>query len=302
MNRLTRNKAAEMLGVSRQTINNYVKEGLLGGYKDEKGNFYVNGDDVERYAKKYKFIAASEKMLDDKLASLKAEREKASNELAAFRRKMTGRVHNYPSLESDFAGMIDTLYKAAFVPKLCERERQLLTSFIKGEKLKELSEEYGLTFERIRQIIAKACRKFHSQAEEICHNMRSNEELELKVSRLEQSLELLQGQYDAYREAHEDSASVSLQPPEILQTKIGDCNFSIRVTNALKGYADILTLGELLTEFTSLQQLGQKTRNLGRKSLAEIDDFMDAFGLSFKEENESEVHFYQRLNTNIKND
>ena len=44
--------------------------------KHEKGYFYVNGDDVERYAKKYKFIAVSEKMLDNKLASLKAGTEK----------------------------------------------------------------------------------------------------------------------------------------------------------------------------------------------------------------------------------
>lgn len=69
MNRITRNKAAEILGVNPQTISNYIKEGLLGGCKDEKGYFYVNGDDVERYAKKYNFIAVSEKMLDDKLAS-----------------------------------------------------------------------------------------------------------------------------------------------------------------------------------------------------------------------------------------
>ena len=300
MNRITRNKAAEILGVTPQTISNYVKEGLLGGCKDEKGNFYVNGDDVERYAKKYKFIAVSEKMLDDKLAALKAEREKASNELAAFRRKMTGYRYSYPSLAPDIVGMIDALYKAAFVPHLKERERRFLSAFIKGENLSDLAEEYGLTSERIRQIIAKACRKFSEQTEEICHNIRYNEELERKVANLEQSLELLQGQYNAYREAHEDSALGTTQPPEILQTKIDECYFRARVINALKYGAGVTTIGELLTEFTSLQQLVKKTRYLGCKGFAEIDDFLDAHGLSFKEENESDMHFYQRLNTNIK--
>ena len=300
MNRLTRNQAAEILGVSRQTINNYVKEGLLGGCKDEKGRLYVNGDDVARYAKKYEFIAISEKMLDGKLASLKAEKEKANDELTALRREMTGREHNYPSLESDIVGMIDTLYKAAIVPSLKERERQLLISFIKGKSLKELSDEYRLTSERIRQMIAKACWKFHEQAEVICHNMRSNEELEQKVARLEQSLELLQGQYDAFREAHKDPTLGTIQPPEILQTKIDDCYFRTRVVNALTIGAGVNTVGELLTRFTSLQHLGCKTRSLGRKSLSEIDDFMDAFGLSFKGEDESDVHFYQRLNRSLK--
>lgn len=45
--RITRNKAAEILGVSRQTISNYIKDGLLGGFKDEKGNTYVNAEDIE---------------------------------------------------------------------------------------------------------------------------------------------------------------------------------------------------------------------------------------------------------------
>lgn len=35
MARITRNKAAEILGVSRQTISNYIKEGILGSYVDE---------------------------------------------------------------------------------------------------------------------------------------------------------------------------------------------------------------------------------------------------------------------------
>lgn len=33
MARITRNKAAEILGVSRQTISNYIKEGFFGSYR-----------------------------------------------------------------------------------------------------------------------------------------------------------------------------------------------------------------------------------------------------------------------------
>lgn len=42
MARITRNKAAEILGVSRQTISNYIKEGFLGSYVGEHGILYVN--------------------------------------------------------------------------------------------------------------------------------------------------------------------------------------------------------------------------------------------------------------------
>lgn len=44
MKRITRNQAAEKLGVTPQTISNYVQEGLLGGYKDKANTLYVNGD------------------------------------------------------------------------------------------------------------------------------------------------------------------------------------------------------------------------------------------------------------------
>lgn len=62
MARITRNKAAEILGVSRQTISNYIKEGILGSYVGEHGILYVNSEDIEKYAQKYKMIAANEKM------------------------------------------------------------------------------------------------------------------------------------------------------------------------------------------------------------------------------------------------
>jgi predicted site-specific integrase-resolvase len=54
MARITRNKAAEILGVSRQTISNYIKEGILGSYVGEHGILYVNSEDIEKYAQKYK--------------------------------------------------------------------------------------------------------------------------------------------------------------------------------------------------------------------------------------------------------
>ena len=47
MARITRNKAAEILGVSRQTISNYIKEGILGSYVGEHGILYVNSADIE---------------------------------------------------------------------------------------------------------------------------------------------------------------------------------------------------------------------------------------------------------------
>lgn len=48
MARITRNKAAEILGLSRQTISNYIEQGLIGSCVGEHGILYVNSEDVER--------------------------------------------------------------------------------------------------------------------------------------------------------------------------------------------------------------------------------------------------------------
>lgn len=300
MNKLTRNKAAEILGVSAQTISNYVKEGLLGGYKDEKGCFYVNGDDVERYAKKYKFIAVSEEMLDNKLSALKAEREKASSELAALRRKMLDYGHGFQSLAPDITEMITALYNVVFVPDLRQREYNILTAFLKGANLHELSEEYHISPERVRQIIVKACRRFSKRADEIKHNVIYNEQLERNVKELELSLKGLEERYNAYREAHEDNPVLNVaRPPEILQTRISDCDLPVRIIKCMNFGADVFTIGEMLTKFSSLHQIDKEVRNLGRKSLSQIEDFLWGLGLFFKEEDESEEHFYIRLNESL---
>ena len=42
MARITRRKAAEILGLSRQTISNYIEQGLIGSCVGEHGILYCN--------------------------------------------------------------------------------------------------------------------------------------------------------------------------------------------------------------------------------------------------------------------
>ena len=88
MKRITRKQAAEKLGVTPQTISNYVQEGLLGGYKDKANTLYVNGDDLEKFAKKYKLISVSEKALDEKLKELKRAKDEAVMSLLTCERAL----------------------------------------------------------------------------------------------------------------------------------------------------------------------------------------------------------------------
>lgn len=300
MNKITRNKAAEILGVHPQTISNYMRDGLLSGYKDEKGNVYVNGDDVEKYKQKYKLIAVNEKFLDMKLANLKAMRKDADKEIAELQHAMTGWKKSY--IVPQYVDFIKALYHVALVPGFYKREFEILTAFMDGEKLEDLAEKYGLARERVRQIVAKSCLRFSSQTERIRNCIHYNDELELQVKSLKFALRQVQEQYDAYRVKHSDKPlSVAAVPPEILHKNISDFNFSARVLNNLcNGKVEINTIGDLLMNFSSLEELRDKTRNLGRKSLSQIEDFMYDLGLVFIRPHESKEEYYIRLNESLK--
>ena len=64
---------------------------------------------------------------------------------------------------------------------------------------------------------------------------------------------------------------------QLLKTKLVDMNLSVRTLNCLKA-ADVETLGDLV-QFNKTDLL--KFRNFGKKSLSELDDFLERLNLSF---------------------
>ena len=64
---------------------------------------------------------------------------------------------------------------------------------------------------------------------------------------------------------------------QLLKTKLVDMNLSVRTLNCLKA-ADVETLGDLV-QFNKTDLL--KFRNFGKKSLSELDDFLERLNISF---------------------
>ena len=145
------------MGVTPQTISNYVQEGLLGGYKDVR-TLYVNADDVEKFAEKYKLISVSERVLDEKLKELKRAKAQVDEELSEVRKGILGKSIKGACAEN-VATMVSSLFKLYLIPKIKEREVNVLVDFLKGEEIEDIASRYDLTRERIRQIEAKALRK-----------------------------------------------------------------------------------------------------------------------------------------------
>ena len=300
MARITRNKAAEILGVSRQTISNYIKEGILGSYVDEHGIMYVNSEDIEKYAQKYKMIAANEKMIDEKLKEVEYRKRAINVELTELRNRATANGKLAANAVGMLFGVINAMSHLGVLPNLTYRESSLLKDIINGMTYDELSIKYGVSATRIRQLVVRTCNKLTYNEDIVIAELSTNRALLCEVDHLNKVVKSLQISYDEYRRGKGDKPlSGAVLPPLILSRDINDCGFSVRILNMFRSYS-IYTVGDLLRKFHGKSDL-TKIRNLGNKSTLAILDFIEENNLSFKENGESEEGFYIRLNNKSSN-
>lgn len=290
MKRMTRKEAAEYLGVSISTISNYMAEGLLGGYKDHNNIIYVNAEDVEKYAKQYRMIPASEKMLQEKLDELERLRNEAKEEIAELRKGLLGPTlsrFNHPAM----GWAITTLIEIVGDIHIPRREESVLHGVLIGEDLTELAEEKGVTIERIRQITISACRHLCDKDQELRKDLKSN-------ARLLKENEALCHDIIVLQEFIKNIPGVKferelLTPPALFYKKISNCGFSVRVTNSLT-FGGIETVGDMITKYNSFQHMLAMS-GLGRVSLREIEAFMKENHLVFRRKNEGYKEYFARL-------
>ena len=300
MARITRNKAAEILGVSRQTISNYIEQGLIGSCVGEHGILYVNSEDVEKYAKKYKMLAANEKMIEEKLKEVEARKRAINVELTELRNRATANGKLAANAVGMLFGVINAMSHLGVLPNLTYRESNLLKDIIKGMTYDELSIKYGVSATRIRQLVVRTCNKLTYNEDIVIAELSTNRALLSEVDHLNKLVKSLQISYDEYRRGNGDKPlSGALLPPMILSRDINDCGFSVRILNMFRSYS-IYTVGDLLRKFHGKSDLA-KIRNLGNKSTLAILDFIEENHLSFKQNGESEEDFYIRLNNKLSN-
>lgn len=294
MARITRNKAAEILGLSRQTISNYIEQGLIGSYKDH-GIVYVNSEDIKKYAEKYKMLAVNEKMIDDKLKELKERKNAINIELAETRNRATANGKLAANAVGMLFGVINAMSYLDIIPKLGYRESKMLKDIINGMTYEELSLKYGVSATRIRQIVEKTCNKLTYNEDAAIAEIATNQDLRIVIENLKKKLKAVQTSYDEYRRAKGDvPISGVILPPLILGKDVNGCNFPVRILNMFRGY-NVYTVGDLLRKFHGKSDIA-KIRNLGKKSIYIILDFIEENNLSFKQYGESDEDFYIRLN------
>ena len=291
MKRLIRaTEAADYLGLHRQTIENWAAKGVL-KIKEIGKAHYVDGLLIEQIADFASDVNQSLKALEDIKAAYDAEYA----EIRRARREMRdawnkeNEERRYKNLcvegsrRSEFFKVV--LGMLRLYGSISEREVSVLSRLLDGELLEDICDDYGLTRERVRQIAEKAIRhsrdlyelkekidsvsEFHTTIEAqkiVIRDLRS----QLKQQEAMELLEQEASDEERRRKLIENDSVCRL-----LSSRLVEYNLTVRSLNCVKS-ADIETVGDLV-KCNKIDLL--KMRNFGKKSLTELDDFIEGLGL-----------------------
>jgi hypothetical protein len=268
-------EAADRLGVSRQTMTNWGKSGAIKLRKMGKtGNAYwVDADTIDAMADTMADIENTKKMLTQEQEELRQQYKEEHETLKDIRREvfMLKKFGEGVAVKEFYLSIPTMLHDLGV---LVPREASIMMRMIKGDDIGWIAEDYGLTRARVSQIFFKGCRKARS-----LENLKATID---KAEKAQDELEYLRkkAKVDAdYIKELEAKLEIKHKPQEeqdreLMMKRLVDCDLTVRTLNCLKA-ADLETVGDLLrvNRITLLQ-----FRNFGKKSLIELDDFLESIG------------------------
>ena len=159
--------------------------------------------------------------------------------------------------------------------KMSERELAILSEVLHLRPLGGIATSYGLTESRVRQIFERALRRMVHFANDIRNNYL---ELEREQSEAVRENQRLSEELKRLRILLKTRPVAGNATSKLLGKKIEDVEeFSVRTINGLRA-AGIDYVRHLIVV---RRKDVMRYRNLGRKSLKEIDTFLDRYGLDY---------------------
>lgn len=247
------NQVLDVLSISKSTLKNLVRKGLLSQYAVGVKYFYLKGEITG-------LIEANEK---------RARNEKAWKEYNDIPVHHSGEKRFVHSLAIEVTYMMESLELGEYTQG---RNWEILRSLLKTKgNFEYVAEEYGLTRERVRQIANKTMRRLPRYIKYWINLGKRADELNKENERLSNLTLELQSIIDK-------NTSLSRIPEKILSTlatPIEDIDFTVRAYNSLKALK-VRSLGDII-KYSARELL--RMRNLGRHTLGEIEDTLNEHGL-----------------------
>lgn len=273
---LTRTEAAALLGVTPQTVSNYIQKGLL---KESSSNTStaptkkILRSSVEQLLSEGHDVLDLTRAIDQERTALRQTQEVLQKSIANDKAMIQALKARSRYLEHlDMVADILTAYLMEN-DAIDRREKAICADIIAGKPRNELETLYGINWKRIVQIFNKAVRKMTLQSRptynELLAQCQKQDDILKGISK---QSEILEKQIARQAQAERELGK-TISVPMILISDVASC----RLSNCL-GLIGIAHVHELVV--LSLKAVG-RLRNLGRKSVSELKQLMANYGLQF---------------------
>lgn len=269
---ITFTEAAEMLGVSYESVRLYVKRGML-IEGESHGKKKVLESSVLAMIEKHYDVVAQTKEVEQYRKEIAQEKAEALE----LRRRVQVKKELLIVKEKVFGSYVEIChFLMMFVENtdgLGVREKQIAEGLLRGKSLDEMAEEVALTKERVRQIWVKALRRIahYSKLPEI---KAENKALKDEIASLKNDVVILKGMIaDDTKLRKLDS--VAVLPKSLVN--FSDSRLSVRSTNCLQALGLSYVYQLAFLKRSTLMRV----RNFGRKSLQEIETMMEDYNFEY---------------------
>ena len=263
-------KAAQLAGVTTETIRNLCKAGTL-QYQIRGILYYVSKTDVLTYKKDIEAI-------HEATASITEYRAKVEQDAKELRQKHEDYRERMMFLEMFPKRIVATLevvksvvynYQDINEKHNCfdPRYTDVVLAVLNGKPYREIAERMHLQEPSIKAIWRKALYKFQYTLNRIDMLEQIIKDRNKEIEQRDDIIRELNGRNAATAE----QINVETRMRNLLSTKLDDCDLSVRALQCLR-YAELRTIGDLV-RYNRADLL--KFRNFGKKSLTEIDEFLE---------------------------
>ena len=271
---LSRSEVADIYGVDPQTISNYVTKGVLAPAKCSKGHMMFDIQTVNSLRTSVEEIEQCKFKAEQLKAEMNAQNRESTRELETARQAVGLNINKKSNVGSD---MLRSMANVA-LGQSSDRMMEILSRYLSGNSIDQISNEFKLTGSRVLQIINKAVnmisqlRPYDEIVTELEEVKSENARLRIQVKNLQMELTTAA---NIPSEAMEEINDYDYHMNELLNTTMFDLNISVRTLNGLRAL-DIETLGDLLC-YTPEDLL--RIHKFGRKSLNEVQELLETMNL-----------------------
>ena len=259
---VSRKDAAEFLGCSLQTVTNWVETGIIKGH-NINGRLFIDGNTLHAVADTVKELEESKR----KISELLDESEKASKELSdeVNRKREELFLFRHSSASKITRDVIKSVVSSYGDSMPCIA-KDILVDIINYGSVDGTAKRFDIDVPSVIRIADIACRIIGQAS--YGKKVKENKNLKCRLAELEvENADLRKG---ILQEKSTDTG--------LMQVPIRECDLSVRTINCLT-VMGVKTVGDL--KGMSLSEIS-RFRNVGRKTLNELEEFGKLHGLGLK--------------------